>query len=344
MRWSDSLAVAFALLAACAPHTSGSESAAVVHIPAEPVASSELVAESAPARFEMRDLGPLFEWVAATGDGIWHSVPDPRRPKAPVAIEATKLHPDPRRPFATLSVIAVDLRQLELHLVAGAHEPRATTAAGRAYRRRALIPRGHHAALVAAFNGGSRAGDEPWGMHVDNTTLVSAHPQACNLFKRRDGAIELAPVHDPAADVVWWLQTPRCTYKDDKNGVRWVSNDPVGTLHGDTVIRRSAVGLSSGRDVLFVGLGEALTARTIAQGMHHAGCDSVAPLDVNFAFPRIVTFESGTAGVPVAKLFEGAELTEGAYITRPSLRDFFYLARRQASSSRDGGDGKRSKP
>jgi hypothetical protein len=58
------------------------------------------------------------------------------------------------------------------------------------------------------------------------------------------------------------------------------------------------------------------------------GAFDVAQLDVNWSFPKFVTFPKNDSGQrePVS-LFEGFEIEEGEYIREPSRRDFFYLIR-----------------
>src|SRR5690606_22558075 len=78
-------------------------------------------AEAGPALppFRPADVGPMFKFLAAKGDGVWIGVPDPVAPGDPPILYKTLIHPDSKRPWAELFVVAVDLRRVELHLVAG---------------------------------------------------------------------------------------------------------------------------------------------------------------------------------------------------------------------------------
>jgi hypothetical protein len=53
----------------------------------------------------------------------------------------------------------------------------------------------------------------------------------------------------------------------------------------------------------------------------------VAQLDVNWSYPKFVTFEHGDAGAErsAIALAEGFEFSPDEYIRKRSLRDFFYL-------------------
>jgi hypothetical protein len=66
--------------------------------------------------------------------------------------------------------------------------------------------------------------------------------------------------------------------------------------------------------------------------MTHAGAHSVAELDVNWSFPKLLLYlpRAGT-GEPVATpLSKGFEFTEDDYVRESSPRDFFYLHARGA--------------
>jgi len=78
-----------------------------------------------------------------------------------------------------------------------------------------------------------------------------------------------------------------------------------------------------------VSIGDFLTAKSIAAGMHHAGADSVAQLDVNFSFPKFFTYRDAADGslgaVPLTDTFE---YDAHEYVGPRAARDFFYLTRR----------------
>jgi len=71
--------------------------------------------------------------------------------------------------------------------------------------------------------------------------------------------------------------------------------------------------------------------------MHHAGAVTVAQLDVNFSYPKFVTYEKRRTGDGEAKrlaipLADGFEFSEDEYIREPSRRDFFYLMPKDADA------------
>jgi hypothetical protein len=115
-------------------------------------------------------------------------------------------------------------------------------------------------------------------------------------------------------------------------GILYVSGNRKwgATLDGETVIRRSGIGLNAARDILYVAISNHTNAKVFAKGMHHAGAITVAQLDVNWSYPKFVLFQSKTPGGPrkAVPLASGFEFSEDEYIRQKARRDFFYLVRK----------------
>ena len=241
--------------------------------------------------FSPSSVGPLHKSMSATGDGIWVPVIDPAQPNAPAVIKKTLIHPDAKRPWAELFVIAVDLRVADLHAVAGTVEPQAITAAGRAYQRSGVIPEERHDGLLVAFNGGFKRTHGRWGMRIDDVTLIPPRRHGCALLKHSDGALQIHPYMAKTEDdellgkAVWWRQTPPCMFHEGKrHGGLW-DPDSKGwgaALEGDTVIRRSAIGLDAAKTTLFVGVSNHTAAQIMANGMR----ELVIPQDCDLPAQR----------------------------------------------------------
>jgi hypothetical protein len=281
--------------------------------------------------FRPADVGPLFKALAAKGDGVWVPVPDPKRANDPPAMYKTLLHPDRKRPWAELFLVAVDLRRVELRAMAGTAEPRSLAPGARDYQRSGRIPANEHARLLAAFNGGFKSEHGQWGMRVDGVTLVAPRAFGCTFASERDGKPvidaweKLAPRHE---ELRWWRQGPPCMYLDGKrHGALW-DPDARGwgaALGGDTVIRRSAVGLDASGKVLYLAVTNYTIAQALADGMHHAGAVDVAQLDVNWSYPKIVMFPQRGTEIEAESLFQGFMVEPAEYLREASPRDFFYL-------------------
>jgi hypothetical protein len=286
------------------------------------------------AGFRPKKIGPLFASVAAKGDGVWVPVPDPERPGEPPRIYKTLIHPDQSRSWAELFVVAMDAHRVRVAAVAGTKEPAATTTAGAAYRRTGLVPERDRNDLLMAFNGGFKTEHGQLGMRVDGVTLVPARKTACTVAAYKDGALKIASwkeIEPDSASAVFWRQGPACMLENGTlhPGLASDTNASWGSaVGGDTVIRRSALGLSPDGATIFMGISNYTTARALALGMQHVGAADVVQLDVNWSYPHVVVFRPNKNGKPRAELlFDGFVYQPLAYTVNGSERDYFYVTR-----------------
>jgi hypothetical protein len=298
-------------------------------------ASGPPVAPSPPP-FHPEDVGPVVSGFGADGDGTWVPMTDPRRPDEAPRLYKTLLHPDKSRSWSELFVVAVDLTQVEVMPVMGYQEPRTDRAEAKDYVRPAKVPEAHWDALLGAFNGGFMAEHGHHGVYFDGITFVPPRADSCTVVRYADGSMDIATwskIEARQADMTWYRQAPACMYEEGEMhpSLKVYSARKWGaTLDGETVIRRSAIGIDSQRGMLFVGISNHTNAKVMALGMHHAGAHSVAQMDVNWSYPKFVTYRKNDKGqlVPVA-LAEGFEFDEFLYLRHRSMRDFFYLARKE---------------
>jgi hypothetical protein len=185
---------------------------------------------------------------------------------------------------------------------------------------------------LAAFNGGFKTEHGKFGARSQGVTLVPPRPKQCTLGQTAAGEIVLgsyARLERPAG-LVWFRQTPGCMVEEGALHPGLEREDKTNwgaTLDGGTVIRRSAIGLSEDRKTLFVGISNDTTARALALGMQSAGAQTVAQLDVNYAYPKIVLFdELGDRRAPHS-LVDGFVMRDDQYLT-PEQRDFFFVTSR----------------
>jgi hypothetical protein len=296
-------------------------------------AASPSVAPALPP-FRLDDVPPVHKSWSAPGDGQWVAVTDARHPAEPPRMLKTLLHPDRNRSWTAVTVVAVDLRRVKLHLAAGKYEPKASEPEGHEYKRTGLIPEAAQTNLLAAFNGGFKFEHGRYGMRIDGVTLVKPRKKVCTILMHEDDRVEIGSwerfegVHGKAK---WWRQTPHCMCEDGKLHTWLTDENPHwgATVDGDTTIRRSAMGVGQRGNVLYVGIGDFTTAKAMALAMRHAGADDVAQLDVNWSFPKFVTFAPRADGTLIASaICKGFEMTEDDFLRDPYARDFFYLTRR----------------
>jgi hypothetical protein len=292
-----------------------------------PDAPATLALEHRPA-----NVAPLFPTVSTPKDGVWESVPV--RTGGTPALFRTMLHPDADRPYAELFVFALDLSKLSVHAVAGSIEPKAPEGSAPSARP-GVVPEADRDVLVAAFNGGFKAEHGQFGMMVGGDVLLAPKPLSCTIASTADGTLEIAPwtkLAPEAQNFAWWRQTPGCMLENGvlHPGLRSAETKNWGaTIDGDTVIRRSAMGLDSDGKTLFIGISNSTTARAMALGMQQAGAVTVAQLDVNFSFPRFLVYEeTGANKLAAVGAVKGFLYEPDEYIGRPSTRDFFYVTAR----------------
>jgi hypothetical protein len=306
-----------------------------------PAASASASAEAKPALppFRPKDPGPARKSWSAPGDGIWVPVTDPRRPGEEPYLYKTLVHPDPERGWSEVFVVAVDLRRVSLHPVAGTQEPKVDNKEAESFERPAVIPEKDHEELLAAFNGGFMTEHGGYGFRLNGVTLVGPKPKACTIAAHEDGSLRIAPwteLEADAAKMTWFRQAPECMVNGGKlhPGIIYASGNRKwgATLDGETVIRRSAVGINEAGDILYVSITNHTNAKILAEGMRHVGAVSVAQLDVNWSYPKFVLFEPKTPGGPrkAVALAPGFEFSEDEYIRKRARRDFFYLLRKPA--------------
>jgi hypothetical protein len=315
-----------------APATAGS-----AEISVEP-SDAPLPSES----FRPANPGPALKEWSAPGDGEWLGISDPRHADEPPRMFKTLLHPDKGRSWAEVFVVAIDLGRVRVYPVVGTQEPQPDSDEARRYVREGKIPTAQQATLIAAFNGGFMTEHGGYGMKLDGVTIAKPKLRACAVAFYKDESLRIGSwpaLSGGESDMVWFRQTPECLWEDDKLHAgleagaglkKWGS-----TVDGETVIRRSAIGLNPARDVLYVAITNHTTARVLADGLHHAGATDVAQLDVNWSYPKFVTFEPiGHSQVlrPVP-LAPGFEYSEEEYLRKKEKRDFFYIVRKEPGTA-----------
>jgi hypothetical protein len=323
--------------------------------PTVPVATPPAVADPVPEAVVGSDAGatsarsvpfppptyqPPYAGVGAPGDGTWISVGDAARPGDAPVMAKSVVHPDPKRGYAAVAVVAVDLDHADVHLVAGTQEPASDKVP--ADHRPGVIPTQDLASLVAAFNGGFKAIHGHWGMMVGGDVFVAPRDIGCTVALNRDGSLKIRSWSKLKANesvMAAYRQTPPCLVEGGKintvlEGGEYSKNWGA-TVSGETVIRRSAIGIDRSERVLFYGLGEAVTAEALSRAMRAVGAENAAQLDVNYSFPRFLFYDRAPSEeTPHVResLIPGIKFTKNEYVGAAALRDFFYLTRRNTTS------------
>ena len=320
--------------------------ASVAPPPALPTApSAPDVATKPLASAPAPDPGPIFPppgfaapeaKTAKDGDGAWTALVADAAGKPPLLVRTT-VHPDPTDRSMYAAIVAIDRRRVDLRFLPGTDEPKSTTVPGE--HRSGVIPEADHADLLAVFNGGFMAKHGAWGMRIGADTFLPPKDEACTVAFVNDGSLRirswttLAPT---AATLTAYRQTPPCLLEQgamnpvlvaDPKTRRWGTSET-----GDTVIRRSALGLDASGKTLFYGLGEWITPKGLAAAMRAAGAIDAAELDVNWSYTRFLLdgpAKPGEAPEVSETLVPKIKHATKGYVVKPSDRDFFYLVRRR---------------
>jgi len=281
-----------------------------------------------PPRFEAP-----FPGVATPADGVWLELAEGRRGEDPPVLAKSIVHPDKKRPFAAVAVVAMDLTRINVNLVAGTTEPLSDKVS--LAERPGVVPAAEHANLIAVFNGGFKALHGQYSMMLGGKIFLPPRDIACTVGLYRDGSIRIRTwpnVSSTQSDMVAYRQTPPCLVEQDvlNNKLTESTKNWGATVSGETVIRRSAIGIDASGKTLFYALGEAVTAQSLATAMKAVGARDAAQLDVNYAYPRFLFFDHPPAAErrAVMSLVPHVDYRSLDYVKEPSPRDFFYITRR----------------
>lgn len=303
--------------------------------PALPAASAGATPPANPnvAAFPPPKFEAPFPTVATPADGVWLELAEGRKGDDPPLLAKSIVHPDKKRPFAAVAVVAMDLTKINVRLIAGTTEPlseKVTLA-----ERPGIVPTNEHADLIAVFNGGFKALHGQYGMMLDGKIFLPPRDIACTVGLYRDGTIRIRTwpqISSTQSDMLAYRQTPPCLVEQDvlNNKLTESTKNWGATVSGETVIRRSAIGVDASGKTLFYALGEAVTAQSLATAMKAVGARDAAQLDVNYAYPRFLFFDHPPAAErrAVLSLVPHVDYRSGDYVREPSPRDFFYITRR----------------
>jgi hypothetical protein len=354
-RARSALAFSIALLAACGPEPapvsppepvptapppplpSAATASATVAAAPPPLPSAAPVAPPAPdpGVFPPPSFKPLVERTKKPGDGVWIAVPEGGGGATPAMLRTT-VHPHAIKGHVFTAIVAIDLRRIDLRLVAGTEEPKSKSVPPE--HRPGLVAADDLAKLIAVFNGGFMAKHGGWGMMLDGETYVPARDEGCTIGLYKDGALRIGSwpaLKDSEPSMAAYRQTPPCLIEkgelhpvllSEPETKKWGSSET-----GEREIRRSALGLDASGRTLFYGMGEWMSARGLAESMQAAGAVNVAEIDINWSYTRFLFFGRPAPGDPLqvtSTLVPKMKFVSQGYVKKPSDRDFFYLKKR----------------
>ena len=157
-----------------------------------------------------------FETVA--GEGHWTPwAPEwarHRQPRGrPWPVMRTSVRVNARKPSDHVTLVAMDMRQVELHLEAGTANPRSTTG----LRGTGQVPRDPQtlSRLLLGFNGGFKTSHGAYGLLLKRRLFVPVKPAMATIAFFEDGAVRMgtwpgqAPLGHYKKEHEWQIQVAR---------------------------------------------------------------------------------------------------------------------------------------
>jgi hypothetical protein len=263
--------------------------------------------------------------VAEPGEGAYRALVT--RGAEPCLYE-TFVRPDARRPYARAVVVAMDMRQLELGLVAGSELPRPSAGPpgeGRLSGERETLER-----LVAVFSGGRTSPSPRFGMSSGGRVLVSPRPGAVAIAALAQGETLVGPWpfgREVPEEVVAFRQGLDALL--DSNGAPLAA---ATNEHAEVRPRSGLCATPAGH--LYYAFGERLDRNALASTFAQSGCTAAVELGgggepagmalANATEPQRLRFSP----VHPAMSFDGSTALDTA------SRDFFTVSLRDTKPRR----------
>ena len=175
---------------------------------------------------------------------------------------------------------------------------------------------------------------------IEGIEYLSPKAEGCTVGLFKDGAVRIGPWPDLDASrskMISFRQTPPCLVErgavhpglaadEHARPHQWGSSET-----GEVEIRRSAVGIDESGKTLYYGLGEWVTAKSLADGMRAAGAWTAAELDINWSYTYWLFYGRSSPSAPpqvTSTLVPKIKHSSQGHVAKSSYRDFFYLIRK----------------
>ncbi|MDG4863765.1 phosphodiester glycosidase family protein [Streptomyces sp. T-3] len=237
-----------------------------------------------PLRPRMR---PLVS-PALPGEGVWRTLAS--GPGGKPIVQGTYVRPDSDHTSYQAAIAWISGKDSRFALHPGLREP------GPSFKTPPTIPKGNRKGLVATWNGGFKItdGGSRGGFHLDRKTVGELRDGAASEVFHKDGSIKIGVWGRDVRmtrDVVGVRQCLELmvdrgkVVPDIDDDSKWGATDQSRMF-----VERSGVGVTAKGDVIMV-VGQALSARTLAELMQRAGAVRAMPLDMNRAWPSFMSYD-----------------------------------------------------
>jgi hypothetical protein len=256
---------------------------------------------------------------ALPGEGVFRAVVSgPRGP----AVQLAYLRPDPVHTSYLAAVMVMDRALVRFVQHPGYAEPGQL----QLWSQPDLVPQTDRANLAATFNGGFKLRDAQGGYYSDGHTAGTLQPGAASLVISRDGGLNVgswAGEVGMTSQVVSVRQNLRMLIDHGRLATDATANAhaPWGaTVKNADYVWRSGVGVDSHGNVISV-VGPALSARSLAEVLLHAGAVRAMELDINPIWTSAMWYTHPSGGGTVAHKVLPFQRPADRYLS-PTSRDF----------------------
>ena len=253
------------------------------------------------------------------GEGVFRAVVS--RPQGP-AVQLAYLRPDPVHTSYLAAVMVIDPVLARFVQHPGYAEPGKL----QLWSQPDLVTRADRGHLAATFNGGFKLGDAQGGYYADGHTVGTLQPGAASLVITRDGRLNVGSWADEVRmtpQVVSVRQNLRMLIDHGRLATDAAANahSPWGaTVKNADYVWRSAVGVDTHGAVISV-VGPALSARSLAEVLLHAGAVRAMELDINPTWTSAMWYSHPSGGGILPHKVLPFQRPADRYLS-PTSRDF----------------------
>ncbi|NUP40499.1 MAG: phosphodiester glycosidase family protein, partial [Streptomyces sp.] len=225
---------------------------------------------------------------ALPGEGVYR--PLATAPGGRPIVQGTYVRPDGEHTSYEAAVAWISGTYARFQLHPGFREP------GGTFDVPPTIPEGRRTGLVATWNGGFRVtdGGSRGGFYLDGRTAGDLRDGAASEVFYRDGSIRIGVWGRDVRMTPEVVGVRQCLelMVDDGRVVPDIGDDSKWGVSDQSrmFVPRSGVGVTAQGDVVMV-VGQALSARTLAELMQRAGAVRAMPLDMNRAWPSFMSYD-----------------------------------------------------
>lgn len=238
----------------------------------------------------------------------------------------TFVRPDPDRPYAVVTIVQIDMKVMNLGIVAGTKEPGGKMGNPGPGKIPQDIVESNR--LVAAFDGGFQYRDGEYGMIVGDKIYLPLKNDLGTVVGYQNGQLKIIDYtgQDLGKNVAFVRQNCPILIIDGRLGVEDPKNKKLWgrTMTTSIYTWRTGMGITDKGNLLFA-VGNSLTPETLARALKMAGAQNAIQLDINPNWVRFNIFNTLGNGKYSSKplthdLKDGADAYLNGY-----AKDFFYL-------------------